>query len=258
MATEGINPDGTTRKRTDQLARAVYNQPTTSETSESGYPQPKTQLTLFAEDSRASPSASPANGKPKTMTVGYGQSSPEFLASFDPDTWLLKTSQACVLEGWTTFSETLPKSGTMRNGRVYRLPTLELRTAENEFGLWPTPSVPNGGRLVKHATQQGRTFTHDGKKVQFGLEAAVKMWPTPSASTREGTKNGGHPGLAGGSGNRKKLYDLLGKEDGKKMGCQSLNPYWVEWLQGFPLGWTDLSASETPSSPNAPTKSSSG
>lgn len=26
-----------------------------------------------------------------------------------------------------------------------------------------------------------------------------------------------------------------------------LNPTWVEWLMGFPLGWTDLNASETPS-----------
>lgn len=25
-----------------------------------------------------------------------------------------------------------------------------------------------------------------------------------------------------------------------------LNPEWVEWLMGFPIGWTDLSASETP------------
>jgi hypothetical protein len=26
-----------------------------------------------------------------------------------------------------------------------------------------------------------------------------------------------------------------------------LNPTWVEWLQGFPLGWSKLSASETQS-----------
>jgi hypothetical protein len=25
-----------------------------------------------------------------------------------------------------------------------------------------------------------------------------------------------------------------------------LNPTWVEWLMGYPLGWTDLNASETP------------
>lgn len=25
-----------------------------------------------------------------------------------------------------------------------------------------------------------------------------------------------------------------------------LNPMWVEWLMGFPIGWTDLEASGTP------------
>jgi hypothetical protein len=25
-----------------------------------------------------------------------------------------------------------------------------------------------------------------------------------------------------------------------------LNPQWVEWLMGFPIGWTDLKHSETP------------
>jgi len=25
-----------------------------------------------------------------------------------------------------------------------------------------------------------------------------------------------------------------------------LNPTWVEWLMGFPIGWTDLEDSETP------------
>lgn len=31
----------------------------------------------------------------------------------------------------------------------------------------------------------------------------------------------------------------------------SLNPAWVEWLMGFPTGWTDLEASETQSSPRS-------
>ncbi len=26
----------------------------------------------------------------------------------------------------------------------------------------------------------------------------------------------------------------------------SLNPEWVEWLMGFPIGWTDCGPSETP------------
>ena len=28
-------------------------------------------------------------------------------------------------------------------------------------------------------------------------------------------------------------------------GVGKLNPTWVEWLMGFPIGWTDLGASET-------------
>jgi hypothetical protein len=29
------------------------------------------------------------------------------------------------------------------------------------------------------------------------------------------------------------------------------NPQFVEWLMGFPLGWTDCAVSETPSSPKS-------
>ena len=32
------------------------------------------------------------------------------------------------------------------------------------------------------------------------------------------------------------------------LGGGGLNPTWVEWLMGFPLGWTVLNPSETPSS----------
>ena len=76
------------------------------------------------------------------------------------------------------------------------------------------------------------------------LGRAIHQWPTPSSNN--GT--GGATGLAGGSGNRKKLYAMLGEEEGKKLGCQSLNPYWVEWLMGYPIGFTALEALVTPSS----------
>ena len=38
-------------------------------------------------------------------------------------------------------------------------------------------------------------------------------------------------------------------------GGGTLNPTWVEWLMGYPSGWTDLNASETVSSPTSPTTS---
>ena len=55
-----------------------------------------------------------------------------------------------------------------------------------------------------------------------------RMWATP----RCGGSQGSSPvGLAHG--------DLAAQVGGQ------LNPTWVEWLMGFPIGWTDLNASET-------------
>ena len=64
--------------------------------------------------------------------------------------------------------------------------------------------------------------------------AAIVRWPTPNA--RDGT---GAPGAN---------YEAASlPRDVKDLeGSGSLNPTWVEWLMGFPAGWTDLDALATP------------
>jgi hypothetical protein len=62
--------------------------------------------------------------------------------------------------------------------------------------------------------------------------------------------------MAGGSGAREKIKQM--RDDGlitqdEYLGITAgnggrLNPMWVEWLMGFPIGWTVLEDSETPSS----------
>ena len=210
------------------------------------------------------------------MSDGSGPNLRGSYASYDQSTALWRTYQGCLFEGWETFSETWPSSGTMRNGAVYPLPPWVLPISESGSSLWPTPDTQNhrDGTKVRNAEKQGRTpgtkwgmslhhavarwptpTSRDWKdsmgtvppsrrtpsKQTLGQRVAhLRVWPTPSGGTREGTVSGGHPGLGGGSGNRQKLYTMLGKEEGKKMCCQSLNPNWVEWLMGFPIGWTDL------------------
>jgi hypothetical protein len=78
---------------------------------------------------------------------------------------------------------------------------------------WPTPTVQDSANNGARSQFQRNSLP---------LNAAVKNWPTPVASDA-----GKDRGSSAGWG----LRDAAGG---------SLNPTWVEWLQGYPLGWTEL------------------
>ena len=85
-----------------------------------------------------------------------------------------------------------------------------------------------------------------GRDVRDKQGKVPAMWPTPTAVCGKGSgafgiKSHSHD-VARGS--------LKGVVIEEGNGGQ-LNPTWVEWLMGFPLGWTDCGASETPSFPRS-------
>jgi hypothetical protein len=43
----------------------------------------------------------------------------------------------------------------------------------------------------------------------------------------------------------------LGEEEGKKMGCQKLNPHWVATLMGYPPLWCEIGRKFTTASANS-------
>lgn len=77
------------------------------------------------------------------------------------------------------------------------------------------------------------------------------LWPTPRASEWKGT------GPLGSRSHQHRLergyLDATVQEAEQVTG--QLNPPWVEWLMGYPPGWTDLGPSATPSSPKSPSSS---
>jgi DNA (cytosine-5)-methyltransferase 1 len=78
---------------------------------------------------------------------------------------------------------------------------------------------------------------HNSPQVKAGkhglnLAGAVQMFPTPTARMHK--DNGKSP-----SELNRNSETLATKAGGQ------LNPQWVEWLMGFPIGWTDLEDSET-------------
>ena len=194
----------------------------------------------------------------KAAAPVYGLTTPELLAKFDPDTSSWRTSQRCLVEGWTVFSQTWPRSGLMRNGTAYQLPPLVPLTEGTASGLWPTPKTQRG---ITQAAAQKEMERTNGAAIG-DLRVAVHIWPTPTARDyRSGARSA--------AGLEKRLADSRGWQlndvvarfptptANRRSGLQShgvnvilglLNPMWVEWLMGFPAGWTDLSSSEIPSS----------
>src|SRR4051794_21641124 len=71
--------------------------------------------------------------------VDYGPNSLGSFASYDRDTFSLKTSQQSLFGDSIACLAILPRAGSMRNGRLFRRTCWERRTKEREFSLWPTP-----------------------------------------------------------------------------------------------------------------------
>ena len=195
-------------------------------------------LMSSAAASPARTSASPARAQGwQASEAAYGASTPDSFANYDPATSSWRTSQRCLVEGWATYSETWPRSGTTRNGTAFQLPPLALRTNATGYGLWPTPTTDSASNRSSRYAQGG-----------MPLAAAVKLWPTPTAM---GDKCVGRMDEWGGSRSREKLRSMVPESELRG----ALNPTWVEWLMGYPLGWTDCEPSATPSSRRSPRSS---
>ena len=99
--------------------------------------------------------------------------------------------------------------------------------------LWPTPKATD----YKGSGPAGsKSAEHDLKK--HNLKGVVMFYPTPTTGA----------GLCGGTGNFQQLKNLeargqITEEERRSMAAGNggqLNPDWVEWLMGFPPGWTEV------------------
>ena len=185
--------------------------------------------------------------KEKVMdsTESDQDSGEKWLGSFtkyDQDSSLWKTHQHSLVGDLEEFSETWPRWGLMRGGECWEQQMLAHLTNETESGYWPTPTasmMPCEGtvRIMRKAWENGRVSLEEasviaGKDVRKA-QGKVPMWRTPDT------------GAGGTSGLLKK--GITHRENGQPIQVRladqvggKLNPTWVEWLMGWPLGWTDL------------------
>ena len=108
--------------------------------------------------------------------------------------------------------------------------------------LWPTPQVDDS-KNVNPSPKRRKTLVSEVMKSE--------QWPTPTASSWGST---GHRAML----QAKVDNGTISEADKKQMTSGNggkLNPEWVGWLMGFPPGWINLEASETPSSLKSPNSS---
>ncbi len=199
-------------------------------------------------------------------------SSCELPARWDPDTSSWRTCQPSLLGEWEMFSGRWPRSGMMRNGIASVLPTLAHRisgTGSSSSGTgsesWPTPRAtdatkgtrtPEGAKREisrrkspdlptvvavrefwptptcrdwKSGQASANTLERNSRPLNEVIESRVRMWNTPAA---------GDSHIAGPN----QKIATLGRQVRREEGSGRLNPEWVEWLMGFPRGWTELNA----------------
>lgn len=170
------------------------------------------------------------NGKGMPTKEICGPIPSESLAKYDPDTHSLRTSQVLLaLDTLKPSSVTLPKSGMIVNGTLYLRPLLEHHTLENDSGCWRTPSQSDGeGGMMRMGEGDGKYKLRD--QVQ---EVNRQFWPTPSTRDYKDTGDSIVKGTV-------PVNSLLGRAVQPTKMKGSLDPAFVEYLMGFPSGWSDL------------------
>jgi hypothetical protein len=168
----------------------------------------------------------------------------ELSVKFDLNTLSWKTHQCLWEEDLAPSSLTLPKWGMMQSGALLERIMSPLLIDETEFGfLLPTPTcadatmgaiLNDNTKLIMLKSGKLRKISNQGVSGSIGLARTVAMYPTPSANEdAAGTPNGKMQKMLGNS-------PLIRGTTPEEWNRGTLNPTWVEWLMGWPLGWTDL------------------
>ena len=135
----------------------------------------------------------------------FGLPCGQLLGEYNPDGSLLKMSGCLPGMDFQRFLITLPRSGMMRNGKIYEQRTWVRRIKGKGSGSWPT-----NGMIKKFPTPRASDYNGVGS--------------LNSRSHKHGVKRG----------------DLNAIIQEKEQQTGHLNPQWVDWLMGYPTGWTDF------------------
>ena len=204
---------------------------------------PKTQKAIVREMTEVRPGRTAPSNLRDQVTWGrtFGQVRqklwPTPTAVWRPMEGNVRILRAKVLSGEMTESEATAMLGKSPMEAQGTIPA-----------LWPTPTANSSNQCsVDAALKEAERLHPAGRWTLMSQVAAEmvhgnRMWPTPAARDWRGA-NGYDATLNklqnGIRAHLDQLPNAVQMTEGKAI-RGTLNPTWVEWLMGFPIGWTDL------------------
>jgi len=179
----------------------------------------------------------------------YGGRCGELLATYDHESSSWKTLQISFDWAEPMLLEVLPKSGMTVNGQLFPLNNLALPMFESDGFVLPTPTASD----IKRVKISPSDLRAEERGFGVSLPAALflKVFPTPTARTPGNCPS--YPSVW----RRHKIHNighLLGvhlcqameitQEEAIGRGAR-VNPSFVEWMMGFPTGWTETPKEST-------------
>lgn len=209
------------------------------------------QLPLSQAAFPVSPSPPPENGRALRMNATCGRKCAALLPSCGPVGCLGKMLLASSIWGSTKRSLTWQKRDTLFSHSYFRLAASAHGMSASELLssrlMFPTPlasdnnTARDAASLDVFLSDNGifRKRNRNGAIWSLSLSAAV-FYLTPVAS--DGFRSTLKPSAFDPAKKDGNLSAQIISQEQPVSETAALNPDWVEWLMGFPKGWTDVSS----------------
>ena len=151
----------------------------------------------------------------------FGLNTRVSFARFDPVSYSWKIPHSLFRGDLAKYSQTWPRYGILEHGACFQLRPWVQDISANAFGGL------SGGAI--ETKEESATWPTVGTQTMGGcsgsFEKLKKLEEAGNLTPEERRAMSSH---------------LTGGKDTDTANCGLLNPDWVEWLMGWPLGWTDI------------------
>jgi len=207
-------------------------------------------LPVASHDDHANLFPMPESEKVNPMIVTYGQRCLDLSESLNRPMSLARTllaSSVWKMAGHLSkYALTWKMKGTRSNRLLFQLRVSVRGTGGTGCGLLATPATVETDNRERVLAQMEKGLTLKSRKggdnIQNNLTNQITMGMLPPPTTRDHKGTGGVERIRDGVIQKDTIDRVVEPGTGGK-----LSPEFVEWVMGFPIGWTDIQNPQQPS-----------